>query len=375
MKELWLEGRRPPFVEAIKAYSGSVAKRATFDSPYQDKETLEEAEVALTALFDLVSADKKRDLFVVTSGVEEACSQIVATHLLNPKKNHLIALETDMAPIYLALLEAQEKHKAELSFLKPEKDGTLSPDELQEAITDKTALICLSAISPLIGTQHNLDEIAQIAHKRGVLVHVDVGAGASTAPYCLATTRADFLTFDGQDIGSIPGSGALFVANHAPLEPLIWGHKCHERYRGGPLNVPALVALGAAAKKTKVDLVQTSLEVARLKNLFESELQKRLPQVMIVCGKEKRIASLSTVIFPKIKNELLLFALAQRKLFASIGGGRYQNIDTILEATGIERHLAMCTISFCFSLPFGDGDVQDAVERIVQTYTALKELQ
>ena len=61
---------------------------------------------------------------------------------------------------------------------------------------------------------------------------------------------------------------------------------------------------------------------------------------MFVSKGIERLPHCTTLLFPGIANEALLFALNRRGLYASIGGGSFQQLGLMLAASGLNEQWA-----------------------------------
>jgi selenocysteine lyase/cysteine desulfurase len=68
---------------------------------------------------------------------------------------------------------AQERRGAEVVHVHPEKDGSLPLERFAEAIDERTALVCCTAVSYRTGHRHDVGAIARLAHERGALCLAD----------------------------------------------------------------------------------------------------------------------------------------------------------------------------------------------------------
>src|SRR3972149_4384156 len=72
----------------------------------------------------------------------------------------------------------------EVPWLKPDRTGQVSPEQVAAAITDKTILISIMAANNEIGTVNPIAEIGKVAKQRGAVLHCAatqvVGRGAAS---------------------------------------------------------------------------------------------------------------------------------------------------------------------------------------------------
>src|SRR5690606_17670281 len=146
--------------------------------------------------------------------------------------------------------------------------GRVDVEKLAALVSPRTALISVTMAHGLTGVIQPVEEISLLAKEKGVLLHLD-------ATYALGkyffSFDADYLTFSGDRIHSVKGSGGLFAKSQVPLTAFILGGNEQNGLRGGAFDVPSFAALSAAAQQAALYLDTMSLEVARLRDLFEEE--------------------------------------------------------------------------------------------------------
>jgi cysteine desulfurase family protein len=140
-------------------------------------------------------------------------------------------------------------------------DGTLDPAEIERAVQPNTRLIAAVHASNVCGTILPVRDLARIARDRGLLLLVDAAQTAGVIPVNLDQLGADFVAFSGhKGLLGPQGTGALYVRDPAPLEPLIFGGTGSrsdspsqpdfppDKFESGTPNVPGLAGLGAGAR-------------------------------------------------------------------------------------------------------------------------------
>ncbi len=104
---------------------------------------------------------------------------------------------------------ARQKH-AELVYMEPDEEGTLSIEEIKSKITDKTKIVAIAQVSNVLGVTNPVKEISKIAHEKGAVVVVD---GAQSTPHMKVDVQelgADFFAFSGHKMLAPMGIGGLY---------------------------------------------------------------------------------------------------------------------------------------------------------------------
>ena len=99
---------------------------------------------------------------------------------------------------------------ASLKVLPVDDSGHLKISELDSMITDRTAIVCVTHVSNVLGIVNPVKEIASICHSRNVPLLVD---GAQGAVHCKVDVRdidCDFYAFSGHKLYAATGIGVLY---------------------------------------------------------------------------------------------------------------------------------------------------------------------
>ncbi len=135
-----------------------------------------------------------------------------------------------------------------LKWVDPEADGSLDPQKVLDAITDKTRLIAVTQCSNVLGTVVDVKAICTGAKARGVPVLVDGSQGAVHMPVDVQDLGCDFYAITGHKLYGPSGSGAIYVAKDRmdEMQPFMGGGDmiddvCKEvvTYASGPLKFEA----------------------------------------------------------------------------------------------------------------------------------------
>ncbi|MBC1610324.1 cysteine desulfurase [Listeria welshimeri] len=151
---------------------------------------------------------------------------------------------------------------AVLKYIELEEDGTISVEQAQKTISEKTKIVALAHVSNVLGTITPIREIAAIAHKFGAVILVD---GAQAVPHMevnVVDLGADFYAFSGHKMMAPTGIGALYGKRELldAMEPTEFGGEMIDfvelydstwkelpwKFEAGTPIIGGAIALGAA---------------------------------------------------------------------------------------------------------------------------------
>ncbi len=154
---------------------------------------VERAEAARAAFARLVAAES--DDVAVTTSVSQAASSLVSALPLErePERRRIVISEFEF-PTVGQIAHAQESRGAEVVHVRPEPDGRIPLERFADAIDERTALVCCTAISYRTGYRLDVAEVARLAHEQGALCLADSYQAAGAIPLDVRALDVDFLT-------------------------------------------------------------------------------------------------------------------------------------------------------------------------------------
>jgi cysteine desulfurase len=288
-------------------------------------------------------------------------------------RNHFITSNIDEAPAMMAM-ERLERLGCTVKMALANSQGSVDAQAIAETINPRTAMVSLSWANGLTGVINPVQEIAKVCQERAIVLHLDATHLLGKHFFELKEVGAALISFDGAHFHAPKGTGGLYVRSDTKLSPFIAGGLDQAGHRAGDLDIPGLVALGDAARQAIESRDYLCTEVARLRNRLEEGILKGYPEAVAFFKDQERLPHVSAIGFPGIANEALLFALNRKGVYASIGGGNFQQIGFILVAAGIAEPLANSTISFSLSRETQEGEIDQAVTIIVEAALQLRKL-
>src|SRR6266480_5524475 len=155
-------------------------------------------ETARTQVAELIGA-QSRDVIFTSCATESNNAAIHAALKANPGKQHIVTSAVEHSSV-LNYCMALEKDGYRVTFLPVDRDGLLKLADLDNAITDETALVSLMWANNETGVLFPVKDIAEICRARGVLYHCDAVQAAGKVEIDVSRDGgmlADYLTLTG----------------------------------------------------------------------------------------------------------------------------------------------------------------------------------
>lgn len=367
-----------PSAQAINKMLPFLLERwGSLSSPHQGGHQLFPAvQDAYRELYSLLGAKESDDFIFTSSGVEAINHVILSTYFditHQTGKNQLVTSNIDEAASIMAIGRLEQLGCVG-KMASADKKGKITSQIIADSITPRTALVSLSWANGLTGVINPVGEIATLCEERGIKFHLDATHVLGKLFFELEDVGAHFITFNGDNLHAPQGTGGLYIKEGTKCSPFIYGGIEQGGYRAGSLNVPGLIALGQAAKESLEcrDLLCT--EVARLRDRLERGVLAAVPDAFVFFKDQERIPNVTAIAFPGTANEALLYALNRKGVYASIGGGDFQQIGLILAASGVEDSIAHSAISFSLSRETAEDDIESAIDIIADCVKKLRKV-
>jgi selenocysteine lyase/cysteine desulfurase len=165
---------------------------------------VERNEAARRAFAGLLHAEP--DDVAVTTSVSQGVSALVSALDLTGERNRIVISEYEF-PTVGQIAHAQELRGAEVVHVEPEADGRISLERFADAIDERTALVCCTAVSFRSGHRHDVGAVAELAHAQGALLLADSYQAIGALELDVRTLGADVVT--GGTVKYLLGSAGL----------------------------------------------------------------------------------------------------------------------------------------------------------------------
>ena len=353
----------PPVADATAR-----ALRDVFGNPSSVHAYGQEAKTALdearSAVARLIGAEPTEIVF--TSGGSESNNLAirgVAEAAAGAGRRRLVAGAIEHEAV-LRTLKALDGNGRTSALVGVDERGLVTPEKLAEALSDDTALVSVMHANNEIGTIQPVAELAALAHERGALVHTDAVQSVGKIPVDVRGLGVDLLSLSGHKFNGPKGAGALWIRRGTRLHAQLTGGRQERNRRAGTENLPAIVGLGAAARRLLEARGQGADDMTGLRNRLEAGILAAVPGTAVNGGGSPRVGNTSNISFHGVEAESLLIALDLEGIAVSTGSACSSGTlepSHVLRAMGFSPHRAQNSIRFSLGL----GNTTDDVDRVL----------
>ena len=285
---------------------------------------------------------------------------------------HFITVTTE----HSAMLEAFRKidsQGAEVDFLKVDKDGRVSVDEIEHKIIEgRTCMISVMLANNETGVIQDIKGISKIARLKGALMMSDTTQAIGKIDVDIQDLGIDVACVSGHKIYGPKGVGVLYLRRKQPrvhLTPIIVGGGHEKGIRAGSLNVPGIVGLGKACELVYDELKQREKHFLILRNCLLVRL-KGHKEIILLGSKCK----LSNTLFLSLGNRKASDFIKQNqsKLALSLGSAcdsAHKEGSYVLKEMGYAKEEIKSSIRLSLGIYNTLDEVEFLADRIIDFYS------
>lgn len=306
----------PPFPEVMDLMSRTALEcfgnpSALHQAGADARQVLQKSRRALARLLSV-----RPEEIIFTSGATEANNWAVKAGCLRTGKRHIVCAATEH-PSVLEAVKAMERVDFSVTWLKPDAQGRISPEDAAAAMTPATALLCVQAVNNETGVMQDVAGFAAAARKAGALYLCD---GVQSFGHTRQELhRADLITLSAHKLGGPRGVGCLVIRQPHHLPPLIHGGGQEFSLRSGTENIPGIAGFALAAQ---ISARQLDKEIHRLQQLTDrlrQGIQEIVPEAEFAGDEAVRHPGIFFCRVPGITGEEMVIRLAEEGICASPG--------------------------------------------------------
>ncbi len=310
-----------------------------------------------------------KDVVFTSGGTEADNLAILGTVRASTKPERHVVTTAIEHPAVLNACRQLERESVEVTYVRPERDGWVSPEAVHAAIRPETVLISVMHANNETGVVQPIAEIGRVAREAGILFHSDGVQAAGKVPVAVEDLQVDLYSISGHKLNAPKGIGALYVRKGVTLQPLQFGGRHEGGRRAGTENVPGAIALGAAADWAQTHLDEHTQRDSQVRYRIERRVASEIPQVLVNGWTAPRLPNTVNIAFDGIEGEALVIALDLRGFAVSSGSACSSGAvepSHVLTAMGLPPAQAKASLRFSVGL----GNTVEQADALVDAIAA-----
>lgn len=327
------------------------------------QEGTESARTSVASLFGVTS----KEVYFTSGGTES--NNLALRGLFESygeEKNHFVTCETEHKAVLQVLCDLKSKG-AQVTVLKPNRFGQVSPEQVQGALTPKTLAVSLMWANNEIGSLHPISEIAKVTADAGVYLHTDAVQAAGHHAIDLSQVPVDLLTLSAHKMYGPKGASALIVRKRSPrlkIAPQITGGGHEMGLRSGTLNTPAIVGLGKACEIMREEGLIEAKKLFRFSERMLKLILENVDQVELNGHPTHRLCNNLSLTVGGVGPDTLIADLIKGMAVSTGSACLNQTMSTshVLESIGRTPEQARSTVRIAVGRFTNEHDIDQAAQ-------------
>lgn len=367
----------PQVVEAMMPYFGEKFGNAHSRHHSFGRVADEAVQTARAEVAGLIGADPREILF--TSGATESNNLAIrgVADMYRSRGDHIVTVATEHHAVLDPCLRLG-REGFRVTVLGVDAFGRITPDQVREALTERTILVSVMAANNEIGTLGPMAEIGRLCKERGVLFHTDAVQAVGKIPFDVDTFGVDLASLSAHKMYGPKGVGALYLRRRDPrvrLSPLFDGGGHEQGLRSGTLNVPGIVGFGKACALCRAADGAEAARILILRERLCKSLESSLSEIRLNGHPKERLPGNLNMSFAHVDGEALMMAM--RDIAVSSGSAcTSASVEPsyVLRAIGLSDDLARSSLRFGIGRFNTAEEIDFAAEAVVHAVKRLRAL-
>ena len=265
----------------------------------------------------------------------------------------------------------------EITMVPVDENGVMILDEFKKALREDTILVSVMHANNEVGTFQPVEEIGKITKERKIIFHVDAVQTMGKVEIYPEKMGIDLLSFSGHKFHAPKGIGVLYKRDGIRFAKVITGGNQEGKRRPGTSNVPYIVGLAKALKIATENMKEEWVREETLRDYFEDEVSKRIPEIKINGKGARRLPGTSSITFKYLEGESMLLNLSLKGIAVSSGSACSSDSlqpSHVLLAMGVPAEYAHGTLRFSLSKYTTKEEIDYTIEALVEIIGKLREL-
>lgn len=266
---------------------------------------------------DILNAEFLREIIFTSSATESnnlAIKGLVFYYYFFKKiKPHLITSSVEHPSVLEVIADLEEAGIIEINYLKPNKNGLIEPQRIEENIKENTILVTIHYVNSELGTIQRISEIGKLIQKinkfrkEKIYFHTDA-AQAGFENLNVKDLNVDLITLSSHKIYGPKGIALLYLKRGVPLVRLISGSEQEYGLRAGTEPLPLIVGFAEAMEIVEKEKEKIEKHFREIRDYFLDKIREFGDKILINTNLENSSYKILNLYFPtKTSQELLLY--------------------------------------------------------------------
>ena len=313
---------------------------------------------------------------VFTSGGTESIN-LALQGLARPKRRgHIVTTAIEHAAV-LETCIFLEGQGFEVTYVKPQRNGIVVPEDIRKAIRPDTFLVSVMYANNEIGTIQRIRDIGLVCREQGIAFHTDACQAAGMLDLNVEELRVDLLSINGSKVYGPKGVGLLYIRSGIELQPLQFGGGQEKGRRSGTENVAGIVGLAHALELAQSDKETENKRLTVLRDYLINDTFKAIPRTILNGDPTLRLPNNVNLTFLDVEGESLVLHLNELGIYAATGSAcNSKNLKPshVLTAIGVSGEAIHGSVRFSLGLFTTKQQIEYLLGQLPQIVERLRQI-
>lgn len=290
------------------------------------------------------------EIYFTSGGTEADNIAILGAARVQKRRGNRIVTTAFEHDAVLNTVKYLESEGWEIVRLMPDANGQITPEQVLEAVDDKTVLVSIMAVNNEIGSILPIGAISRQLRRKypQLLIHCDAVQAYCKEPIKLGKTMdVDFLSVSGHKIYAPKGCGALYIKKGTRFRPVTFGGGQEKNVRPGTEGIANACAMGLSANLLMQEREENHKRITQIRDALLEGLTN-LPDICINSPADATpyILNFSAL---GVRSEIMLHFLEEKGIYVSSGSACAKGgASHVLASMGMDHQRADSAIRLSF---------------------------
>lgn len=180
-----------------------------------------------------------KDIFF-TSGATESNNMIIKGVALSKGSGHIITSSIEH-PSVLNVCKYLEEKGYEITYLRPDKYGRISKEDVISNIKESTILITIMAVNNETGVKMPIEDIGNAIKETNIFFHSDMTQLILKEKIDLSSFNIDGISASFHKLHGLKGAGIAYIKSKHQIEKILHGGHQEKNRRSGTENLQSII--------------------------------------------------------------------------------------------------------------------------------------
>ena len=313
------------------------------------------------------------EIYFTSCGTESNNTAILGAALSRKKRGNRIVTTSIEHPSVLEVMKKLEGDGFEVVYLKPDINGVINPEDIKNAVNEKTILVSIMLVNNEVGSIQPVSVAAEAIKASGApaLLHCDAVQAFGKMPINIKALGVDLLSVSAHKIHGPKGIGALYIKKGVTIPPLLLGGGQEKGFRSGTESVPLIMGFAGALE----ELGNINENLKKLSKLNAYAKEKLLNTGIVTLNSGEGLPYILNISVVGYRSETLLHFLESKNIFVSSGSACAKGEGSfVLKEMGLNADRIDSALRISFSRFSKESDIDALCEALLEAANKLKKV-